>query len=431
MKNIIFLSFLICLLIFACTEKTTNENSQNASMNMSEKEALFVLDDELNYTVLDKNGQPVLAPILKSNFFAQGEFTILWKDKNFFIAKQWKSNSICMAFENDAGLYAFRDNHNKTKYGFENFNKTVVIPASFDYVLPFSNGIAAVKKGDKWGYINSSGKAITDFLFDDANSFHGFVAIVEKNDKSFLIDSSFKKIMEIHSKYNIRELSSDVVVLEGFLPNKPSILISKSGSVLVDESRNYYKIYNESDSVIRVMKHKNGESLFGFINIKGEEIIPSIYEIAKDFVHGLAAVKTTKGWSLINKEGKAQFLFLEVENIEVVNDKTALLSKPNGKYSMLKIDTMKENELSYKKIALRHNPDLLVGEKEDGKKDLLNTEGETIFDHTFDKISAFQKQRAIVVFENKQQIIDDKGNVLKEFPKDTKIIFINKLTICE
>lgn len=431
MKSIMFLSFLICLLVFACTEKTTNENSQNASMNMSEKEALFVLDDELNYTVLDKNGQPILTPILKNNFFAQGEFTILWKDKNFFIAKQWKSNSICMVFENDAGLYAFRDNHNKTKYGFEKFNKTVVIPASFDYVLPFSNGIAAVKKGDKWGYINSSGKAITDFLFDDANSFHGFVAIVEKNDKSFLIDSSFKKIMEIHSKYNIRELSSDVVVLEGFLPNKPSILISKSGSVLVDESRNYYKIYSESDSVIRVMKHKNGESLFGFINIKGEEIIPSIYEIAKDFVQGLAAVKTAKGWSLINKEGKAQFLFLEVENIEVVNDKIVLLSKPNEKYSLLKIETMTEKELRYKKITVHHNPDLLVGEKEDGKKDLLNVEGKPIFSHSFDNISAFQKQRAIAVFENRQQIIDDQGNVVKEFSGDVDITFINKLPICE
>ena len=42
----------------------------------------------------------------------------------------------------------------------------------------------------------------------------------------------------------------------------------------------------------------------GFINTKGEVIIPCIYDDAWNFNEGLAAVKQNGKWSIINKEGK-------------------------------------------------------------------------------------------------------------------------------
>jgi len=465
MLKLILVFFLSCVFVFACTEKKTTESFQNANVNISGEDALFVLDDSQNYTILDKNGEPVGTPTLKSVFFAKGEFTTLWKDKNFHLAKQRKSESICTVLKNEVGLYAFQDINDKTKYGFEDFDKNVIISATFDYVFPFSSGVAAVKKDGKWGYINSSGKALTDFSFDNAGSFNGFLAIVKKGEESFLIDLSFKKIMKLDAKYNIRELSSELAVLEGFLPNKPSFLISKSGSVLVDEKRNYYKIYGESDGLIRVMKNNDGLSSFGFINIKGEEIIPSIYEIANDFVHGLATVKTEKGWSVIDSKGKLLIPFRKIENISVIDEKTLLLSKSDGKYTLLKIDSQLEIELEYKKVIILKSLALLTGEKENGQKEIFNTEGKNVLNMSFDEIvddtdgilrveskkkwgflntnqnsffvksiyeglSSFKDDRALAVIAGQNYIINSNGETVKKLNDGVSIKFINDLPFC-
>lgn len=465
MLKLILVFFLSCVFVFACTEKKTTESFQNANVNISGEDALFVLDDSQNYKILDKNGEPVGTPTLKSDFFAKGELTTLWKDKNFHLSKQWKSESICTVFENEVGLYAFQDSNDKTKYGFEKFDKNVIISAAFDYVFPFSSGVAAVKKNEKWGYINSSGKFLTDFSFDDAGSFSGFLAIVKKGGEIFLIDLSFKKIMKLNSKYNIRELSSELAVLEGFLPNKPSFLISKSGSLLVDEKRNYYKIYGESDGLIRVMKNQKGLSSFGFINIKGEEVIPSIYEVANDFVNGLATVKTKKGWSAIDSKGKLLIPFMKIENISVIDAKTLLLSKSDGKYTLLKIDSQLEIELEYKKVIILKGLALLTGEKENGQKEIVNTEGKNILNMSFDEIiedsdgilrvelkkkwgflntnqssffvkpiyeelSSFKDDRALAVIAGQNYIINSNGETVKKLNDGVSIKFINDLPFC-
>ena len=54
----------------------------------------------------------------------------------------------------------------------------MVIPARFDEVLPFSEGLAAVKVGDLWGYIDTSGKMVIAPQFFHAFSFSGGLASI-------------------------------------------------------------------------------------------------------------------------------------------------------------------------------------------------------------------------------------------------------------
>ncbi|HSW61610.1 MAG TPA: WG repeat-containing protein [bacterium] len=465
-KYFVFIGFVFLL---SCNEKKVdiqNENSQKTVFSkFSNNDARFIEISEEKIKILDFDGQMVSEPIDKKDYFAKGESATLWKDKNSHLAKQWERESICKVLENEFGLYAFQDRNDKTKYGFEEFDKNVIIPATFDNAFQFSSGVAAVKKDGKWGYINNSGKALTDFSFDDASSFSGFLATVKKGEESFLIELSFKKIMKLNSKYNIRELSSELAVLEGFLPNKPAFLIAKSGSILVDEKRNYYKIYGESDGLIRVMKNNNGLSSFGFINIKGEEVIPSIYEIANDFVHGIAAVKTKKGWSVINSKGKNMIPFSRFENISVVDAKALFVSKSDGKYALLKIDSESEIEMGYKKVIILKKSALLTGEKENGQKEIVNTEGKNVLNMSFDeiiedsdgilrveskkkwgflntnqgsffvkpiyeKLSSFKDDRALAVIAGQNYIINSNGETVKKLNDGVLIKFINDLPFC-
>lgn len=63
--------------------------------------------------------------------------------------------------------------------GFE--NDQVVIPFQFDYVTPFSQGFAMVKKDGKFGYINTSGKLAIPIQYDYATPFANGKATVKLN----------------------------------------------------------------------------------------------------------------------------------------------------------------------------------------------------------------------------------------------------------
>ena len=54
------------------------------------------------------------------------------------------------------------------------------------------------------------------------------------------------------------------------------------------------------------VKH-NGK--WGFVNLEGKSIIPAIYDDAKDFSDGFAAVCLNKKWGFINKQGKTEIAF--------------------------------------------------------------------------------------------------------------------------
>ena len=50
--------------------------------------------------------------------------------------------------------------------------------AVYDYIAPFSEGLARVRKGGKWGYINRKGKEVIPFLYDQAYPFSEGLAMV-------------------------------------------------------------------------------------------------------------------------------------------------------------------------------------------------------------------------------------------------------------
>ncbi len=47
----------------------------------------------------------------------------------------------------------------------------MVIPLTFEYAEPFSEGFAAVDMGGKWGYIDKTGKLVIKHQFDRAAEF--------------------------------------------------------------------------------------------------------------------------------------------------------------------------------------------------------------------------------------------------------------------
>jgi hypothetical protein len=96
------------------------------------------------------------------------------------------------------GLARYVDNN---RIGFMNESGAKIITATFDFVLPFSDGLAAFCvgckqvsqdeyhriEGGKWGYINKTGEIAVDPEYDKADSFQNGMAEVIKGEKKFIL----------------------------------------------------------------------------------------------------------------------------------------------------------------------------------------------------------------------------------------------------
>ena len=65
----------------------------------------------------------------------------------------------------------------------------------------FNNGLAAVRKGDKYGYINNKNEIIIPIIYDSALPFKENKAIVKKDGISFIINTNGEEIKNISEPY--------------------------------------------------------------------------------------------------------------------------------------------------------------------------------------------------------------------------------------
>ena len=69
---------------------------------------------------------------------------------------------------------------------------------AYDELTSFSEGYAAVKKGEKWGYIDTKGQEVVQCQYTEAYSFHEGLAAVQKNGKWGYIDTQGKEVVPIN-----------------------------------------------------------------------------------------------------------------------------------------------------------------------------------------------------------------------------------------
>jgi len=140
----------------------------------------------------------------------------------------------------------FNVGYKKEIHGYKVINKLgeVIIDAtSYDDIYSFSEGLAAVKKNDKWGFIDNKGQEIIELKYDDVGTFKNGLATyrTEKNKIGFLLKSG-----------------------------------KKAFDTEFDNATNFENGYS-------IFKGNNGK--LGFINTKGQVVIEPKYDRAGNFVN--------------------------------------------------------------------------------------------------------------------------------------------------
>lgn len=188
-------------------------------------------------------------------------------------------------------------------YGYINEQQQVVVECKYEEAEDFKNGIAAVKHNGKWGCINTEGSLIIPFLYDEVEDISEYIIILKKADGWYCFEkSSGRKINEVPYEE-------------------------------VDDGRN---LHASRDQFIddRIPVSRKGR--WGYINKRGEEVIPCRFETMRRFSNGLCAVKMQGQYGCIDVHGTvvADFIYKSIDSFE---EGVAWVENQQGLYGLINL----------------------------------------------------------------------------------------------
>ncbi|MCM3633388.1 WG repeat-containing protein [Paenibacillus camelliae] len=171
----------------------------------------------------------------------------------------------------------------------------------------FYEGLAAVSKNGKWGYIDHTGKEVISLKYDWAFNFYEGLAVVSKNNKWGYINQAGKEVIPI--KYDEADSFSEGLG-RVLVPNKNYYhwaFLDKSGKIVLDFKNKYdfIRSFKEGIAVATYVdrQYNDGTAL---VDKSGKVIadLGSKYYEVKDFSEGLAYVYANHKEGFIDRTGK-------------------------------------------------------------------------------------------------------------------------------
>lgn len=172
----------------------------------------------------------------------------------------------------------------------------------YEILGTFNEGYACVKRNNKWGYINTKGEEVIPCKYGFANSFsEGLAGIVHAGfwslDYYGFINTKGQEI--IPRKY-------DAV---GNFSEGLAWVICYGLASLIQKGKKLYHVNmivqgDFSEGLAWVTRDVFLNRKYGFINAKGQEIIPFRYSDAGNFSDGLAYVRHKGKYGFINAKGE-------------------------------------------------------------------------------------------------------------------------------
>jgi len=339
---------------------------------------------------------------------AQVYYNNAWRiiDKNGnFILNQGYGVDIyeCLCFTDKVAI-----SYKNKKVGFVDFSNNQIIENKFDNAHCFQLGFASVAVGDKWGIINRKGEFIVDPIYDYAGNFglEGVAGIIKDN-KIALVDTNGKFITPF--KYYFERSFM-------FHPDYPVFV---NGLLSVIEADSY--------ELLHLGK-------MGFINSKGEMVIPPVFHPGPGFfIDGMATVHLDGEIIVIDTLGK---ILLRPSGIErgllYFDDGYSIFEGEDGVMGIMKID----GEIIFKGKYANINyfsegfASVQLTIDENGEKSVfIDTNGNFVFDKTFGSVHEFNEGYASVEINGKWGYIDQTGAFVIEPQFDEAWNFFDGLAI--
>lgn len=197
------------------------------------------------------------------------------------------------------------------KTGFISGHGNWIIAPQFSWADRFAETYAIIRHPEQmtYGFIDRRGKPITHFQFDGALRFSEGMAAVRVGNRCGFIDVRGKVVIELNFA-KVRSFSEGLAMVQVPDPkNRPGQLgpvgfINKAGQVIFAErSERVRDLGQMLDGMARVLIVTPRGEQWGYMNRAFKLSIKPRFEDARDFYNGLAAVKFNGKWGYINKTG--------------------------------------------------------------------------------------------------------------------------------
>ncbi|KJD32136.1 hypothetical protein PK35_11920 [Tamlana nanhaiensis] len=289
--------------------------------------------------------------------------------------------------------------------------KLFFVVAFFSLSLCFAQELALARVDGKFGYINKSGDWVIKPQFLNAKSFSGDYAQAMANDKLWgYINRSGEWVIKPTLKKTKAFQCGIAIVNDGL----SWYYIDETGNkILSDVVTDKVYDFSEDLAVVRTVDN------VGFINKKGETVIPKDYTKAFDFYNGYSRVQKNEKWGLIDKTGNE---YIKIEYEEIGNLYNGIIvAKKGGVWGLIKDKTFTHVEGAIKIWDFTLNGDITYAKKGE-KVGFINANGEWVIEPKYERVRGFTKGLA-PYYENKLWgYINLKGEeVIKAQYKDAEV----------
>jgi|GEM_PF-5280467 len=258
----------------------------------------------------------------------------------------------------------------------------------FEYISPFINNIAIVKKDGFYGFYDYDKGLITDIIYNYADQYSSNLAIIASGGFYSILNKKGKNIISF--KYDYIDTFYNGV--SPALKDKKWYLLDNKGKEIIKLI--YDKVTNLKDGYMLV---KKGDFM-GIVDHRLIELIPLVYQDLLPFSEGLAAAKYKDKYGFINNNNKFvikntyDFAFSFSEGLALIKDK--------GRYFFIDTDNNKmTDKLSYQYIG--DFKEGLAKVKKNNKWGFINKSGLISIPVVYDDVSDFENGIAMVKREKK------------------------------
>lgn len=368
---------------------------------------LFLVPARMNnkWGFVDMEGNWIIRPIYEScEPFSEGMSLISKEDKFGFI--NTRGDEVVLTEYEDAESYenGLAIVYNGENYGAVNRFGDITLEVEYDDIGEFVDGVAYASKNGKYGYIDEKGYVLIPFVYDQAFSFNKKKALAKQNGKYGIVDEKNKWLIPFEYDW-IGAHFNDSLIKVKIGPHYGLINFNLDTILPIDNKH----IGNISQKMILVVK----DSKVGYINAKGEWLIPLIYESDPfvldwgEFDRDLARIRIKGKMGIIDSSG-ARIVPAIFEEIGEYDGKLYPVKK-YGKWGYA--DDKIKLVVGYKYQALYPYEGDFARAKRKGKWGIIDRSGKAIIPFEGKKITPVE---GVYIFENDSAfgMIDYEMNVI-------------------
>lgn len=180
------------------------------------------------------------------------------------------------------------------KWGFVDWGGDMIIPPQFEGAHNFGDGLGAAKMHGRWGFVDRTGKFVISPQFYDAKMFYGGVALVHAAPQEHggwtYVDHNGKSVITSHFTEEDCSWTNFPVIVA------PGAEVKAKRRVWQSDGRSRKEACFSQKIAVYAEEEPEGDKpwswyLKGYVNEKGEVIVPARFCRAYPFSEGLAAVQ--------------------------------------------------------------------------------------------------------------------------------------------